>query len=181
MYPLNFHQIHAPVVQTANVVTLALETAVRVPVVGAMGPLVAVETTASVRLVTVAVNAPPAKSAVSSRCWAHYLLDILPFFSLTSANCKCGSLCKCSGCTDNSCCPCTCIGCDGKNCRCDKDKCRCDKECCASKWTHSQLFNPLPVYIIQFEKKHDIVSRLIYGNWNFQIKSEDNHGYALVS
>ena len=54
-----------PVVQAVNVVTLALGTAVRVSVVGVMGPLVAVETTASVRLAMVAVSVPPARSAVS--------------------------------------------------------------------------------------------------------------------
>ena len=54
-----------PVVQAANVVTHAPGTAVYVSVVGAMGPLVAVETTASVRLAMVAVSVPPARSAVS--------------------------------------------------------------------------------------------------------------------
>ena len=28
------------------------------------------------------------------------------------ANCQCGPSCKCSSCDDNSCCQCTCIGCD---------------------------------------------------------------------
>ena len=53
------------VVQAANVVTLAPGTAVRVPVVGVMGPLVTVGTTANVHLVMVAVSVPPARSAVS--------------------------------------------------------------------------------------------------------------------
>ena len=77
----------APVVQAANVVTLAPGTAVRVSVMDVMGPLVAVETSASVRLVMVAVSAQPARSAVSysDEC-IFFVIFTLFFFSQPTAS-----------------------------------------------------------------------------------------------
>ena len=76
----------APVVQAANVVTLAPGTAVRVSVMDVMGPLVAVETSASVRLVMVAVSAQPARSAVSYSDECIYSHFTLFFFSQPTAS-----------------------------------------------------------------------------------------------
>ena len=52
-------------------------------------------------------------------------------------NCHCGDKCQCGDqCkAKDGCCPCTCVGCDGTNCKCDKAQCFCPNKatCCASK------------------------------------------------
>ena len=117
-------------VQTASVLdSSVLRDAVPVCAGDVMGASVAVVMTVDVA--KVAVKQLSARNAVSeTRAQTEWLFQSN---CSSPANCQCGPSCKCSSSDDNSCCQCTCIGCDGASCSCDKDKCKCDKDCSCTR------------------------------------------------